>query len=168
MAYQPIEDYGIIGNMLTTALVGKDGSIDFFCYPSFDSPCVFAGILDSGKGGHFRISPTRDGMSTKQYYWPETNVLVTRFLCTGGVGQIVDFMPAGMPTEDPTRSWLVRQVHVVRGSMQMRMECQPAFDYARQPHETKVGPGGAAFHSRDLSLGLSVAARGHGVDHLGA
>jgi GH15 family glucan-1,4-alpha-glucosidase len=80
MAYQPIENYGVIGNMYTTALVGMDGSVDWFCYPHFDSPSVFASILDDRKGGRFKISPTVDGIRQKQFYLPETNVLVTRFL----------------------------------------------------------------------------------------
>ena len=80
MAYQPIENYGIIGNMRTAALVGINGSIDWFCAPSFDSPSVFAAILDDQKGGRFEIAPSGDGIRTKQFYWPETNVLVTRFL----------------------------------------------------------------------------------------
>lgn len=83
MAYQPIENYGIIGNMHTVALVGMNGSIDWFCDPDFDSPSVFAAILDDEKGGRYKIAPTisldEDDVSNKQLYWPETNVLVTRF-----------------------------------------------------------------------------------------
>ena len=87
MAYQPIENYGIIGNMRTAALVGINGSIDWFCVPSFDSPSVFAAILDDQKGGRFEIAPREGGIRTKQFYWPETNVLVTRFLSPDGVGE---------------------------------------------------------------------------------
>ena len=86
MQYQPIENYGIVGNMRTLALVGMDGSIDWFCLPRFDSPSVFAAILDDGKGGRFRIAPTVAGAAQKQLYWPETNVLITRFLSPDGVG----------------------------------------------------------------------------------
>ena len=95
MPYQPIENYGLIGNMRTTALVGMDGSIDWFCFPHFDSPSVFAAVLDDHKGGHFKIAPHCDGLTHKQYYWPDTNVLVTRFLSPDGVGRILDFMPVG-------------------------------------------------------------------------
>ncbi len=77
MPYQPIENYGVIGNMYTTALVGMNGSIDWLCFPHFDSPSVFAGILDHEKGGRFQICPTKDGARHKQFYWPDTNVLVT-------------------------------------------------------------------------------------------
>jgi len=79
-AYQPIENYGIIGDLNTVALVGLNGSIDFFCVPYFDSPTLFASILDSEKGGHFRIAPYRDNSKRKQMYFPDTNVLLTRFL----------------------------------------------------------------------------------------
>ena len=95
LAYQPIENYGIIGNMRTAALVGMNRSIDCFCYPNSDSPTVLGKILDDGRGGRCEIA-RRDGtVATKQFYSPETNVLVTRFLSSEGVGQITDFMPVG-------------------------------------------------------------------------
>ena len=80
MPYQPIENYGIIGDMHTLALVGMDGSIDWLCFPHFDSPSIFAAILDDKKGGRFKIAPTNKGATHKQFYWPDTNVLITRFL----------------------------------------------------------------------------------------
>src|SRR2546429_4187439 len=101
MAYQPIENYGIIGNMRTAALVGPDGSIDWFCFPRFDSPSIFAAVLDDAKGGRFQISPMVRGLRHKQFYWPDTNVLVTRFLSPDGVGQITDFMPVGVSEGEP-------------------------------------------------------------------
>ena len=76
MSYQPIENYGIIGDMHTVALVGMNGSIDWLCYPRFDSPSVFAAILDDKKGGSFQITPVRSDLTYKQLYWPETNVLI--------------------------------------------------------------------------------------------
>ena len=99
MAYQPIQDHGIIGDLQTVALVGMDGSIDWFCFPYFDSPSVFAAILNDAKGGRFRIAPTC-GTTRKQFYRPETNVLITRFLTAEGVGQVTDFMPVGLPRND--------------------------------------------------------------------
>ena len=89
MPYQPIENYGVIGNMRTAALVGMNGSIDWFCCPSFDSPSVFAAILDENKGGYFQICPESSDVSTKQLYWPETNVLLTRFLSANGVAEVI-------------------------------------------------------------------------------
>ena len=91
MPYQPIENYGLIGNMRTTALVGMNGSIDWLCFPHFDSPSVFAAILDDDKGGRFSIAPVPNHVKSKQYYWPDTNVLVTRFHTTDGVGRLIDF-----------------------------------------------------------------------------
>ena len=93
--YQPIENYGVIGNMRTAALVGMDGSIDWLCVPHFDSPSVFAALLDAKKGGRFRIAPSGDDFRNKQFYWPDTNVLITRFLHADGIGEIEDYMPVG-------------------------------------------------------------------------
>ncbi len=155
MTYQPIEHYGIIGNMRTAALVGMNGSIDWLCVPFFDSPSVFAAILDDQKGGRFEIGPREDDVRTKQFYWPETNVLVTRFLSPDGVGELEDFMPAGMPRESPWHDQLVRRVRVRRGTVAFRMCCRPAFDYARIPHRTEIGEHGAVFESAALSLGLA-------------
>jgi GH15 family glucan-1,4-alpha-glucosidase len=157
VAYQPIENYGVIGNMRTAALVGKHGSIDWYCVPAFDSPSVFAALLDDRKGGRFEIVPLDDGTATKQLYWPETNVLVTRFLSPDGVGEIEDFMPVGGGETGDWRDHLIRRVRVVRGRLRFRMRCQPAFDYARAEHETVLDDGnGADFHSRDLSLRLAT------------
>src|SRR5882762_3773268 len=149
MAYQPIEDYGIVGNLRTAALIGKDGSVDWLCFPRFDSPSVFGGILDSQKGGFFRIAPSTGDVAHKQLYWPDTNVLVTRFLSNDGVGEIIDFMPMR------ENYGLIRQVKVVRGTLRFRLECRPAFNYARDPHRTMIEEGGAKFHSRNLHLALS-------------
>src|SRR5213082_2121326 len=123
--YQPIENYGIIGNMRTAALVGMNGSIDWLCLPHFDSPSVFAAILDDRKGGRFRIAPAGEDFRRKQFYWPDTAVLVTRFLDEGGVGEVEDYMPVGGGVRDE----LVRRVRVVRGRVACRLECRPAFDY---------------------------------------
>ncbi len=143
--------------MRTAALVGRNGSIDWFCFPHFDSPSVFGAILDDKKGGRFEIFPVGDGIATKQLYWPETNVLITRFLSPDGVGEIEDFMPVGSAAgEGPWRDQLIRRVRLVRGTLKLRMRCQPAFDYARADHETVIEKGGACFHSKGLSLGLAT------------
>ena len=156
MAYQPIENYGIIGDLHTVALVGMNGSIDWFCFPHFDSPSVFAAILDDKKGGHFKITPTTAVITQKQFYWPETNVLITRFLSPDGVGEIKDYMPLGAPARGIEHHQIVRRVNVVRGVMAFRMECRPAFNYARDEHQTQVTPDGACFYSPGLSLGLAT------------
>src|ERR671920_78853 len=116
MAYLPIEDYGLIGNTHTAALVGIDGSIDWLCLPHFDSPSVFAAILDEHKGGYFRIAPEHDHVTRKQVYWPETNVLITRFLHADGVVEVIDYMPAGLAPGAPGFRQLVRRVEAIRGS----------------------------------------------------
>jgi GH15 family glucan-1,4-alpha-glucosidase len=154
--YKPIEEYGVIGNMRTAALVGVDGSIDWYCHPRFDSPSVFGAILDHQKGGHFRINAVRADVTNRQFYWPDTNVLVTRFLTADGVGQVVDYMPVDLSQGEAGYGWLVRRVQVVRGSMAFQMECRPAFDYARVDHEVTISEKGACFRSRDLNLGLAT------------
>ncbi len=165
MSYLPIEDYGIIGDMRTSALVGMNGSIDWLCYPHFDSPSVFGALLDAERGGRFRIAPRADGVSQRQFYWPDTNVLVTRFLSEDGVGQIIDYMPVHEGEE--RHSEVVRHLHVVRGRMHFDMECQPRFDYARADHETSLSGSGAVFHGPGTSLGLAtdvaLERRGDGV-----
>ena len=155
MAYQPIENYGLIGNMHTVALVGMNGSIDWFCFPHFDSPSVFASILDEKKGGHFKIAPTTEVVRNKQFYWPDTNVLITRFLSPDGVGEITDYMPIHMESEGHGSHQLVRRVGVVRGTLAFRLECRPAFNYARDEHRTVVSDDGALFHGPNINLGLA-------------
>ncbi len=156
MAYQPIENYGIIGDLHSVALVGIDGSIDWLCLPRFDSPSVFAAILDDEKGGRFKIAPAVEGVARKQLYWPDTNVLVTRFFAPDGVSEITDYMPVGASANGHGRHQLIRRIKVVRGEMAFRMECSPAFNYARDGHETEITKGGACFHSGPLSLGLAT------------
>ena len=152
--YQPIEHYGIIGNLRTAALVGMDGSIDWLCLPHFDSPSVFAAILDDAKGGRFRIAPTYDPLRHKQFYWPDTNILITRFLHTDGVGEVEDYMPVGGAGTVPDE--LIRRVRVVRGRLPFRLECRPAFDYARGAHQIHIAGAGARFDGPRLSLGLAA------------
>jgi GH15 family glucan-1,4-alpha-glucosidase len=153
--YQPIEDYGVIGNMHTVALIGKAGSIDWFCYPNFDSPSVFAAILDADKGGRFCICPTGPVFTRKQLYWPDTNILVTRFLAPEGVGEIIDYMPV-VAAGGHGYDGLIRTVKVIRGSLKFRVECTPAFNYARDPHEVHMTRHGARFTSQKLELVLGT------------
>jgi GH15 family glucan-1,4-alpha-glucosidase len=131
MAYQPIENYGIVGDMHTVALVGLDGSIDFMCFPHFDSPSIFAAILDHAKGGTFKLAPVLEDARRKQMYLPDTAILLTRHLSTQGVAEVSDFMP--VEDERPTHN-LVRRAKTVRGEVAFRMVCRPAFDYARADH----------------------------------
>ena len=119
MGFQPIENYGVIGNMQSIALVGMHGSIDFLCYPEFDSPTVFAALLDDQKGGCFQIEPQLTNARVRQLYLPDTNILLTRFLAEEGVAELTDYMPIETDLEDPNE--IVRTVSVIRGNVQFRM-----------------------------------------------
>ena len=164
--YLPIAEHGVIGDLRTVALVGTDGTIDWYCCPRFDSPSVFAAILDRRRGGHYRIAPAMHVGTIKQLYFPDTNVLITRFLTPEGVGEVQDFMPVA--PNGSTRQRLIRRVLCVRGTMHFKVEVEPRFDYGRAPHETRVHENGIVFHSSDLTLaltstvGLSATADGAG------
>src|SRR5258705_10903344 len=93
MPFEPIENYGVIGNMQSIALVGMNGSIDFLCYPNFDPPTIFAALLDDGKGGHFEICPQLTNPRVRQMYLPDTDILITRFVADEGVAELTDYMP---------------------------------------------------------------------------
>jgi GH15 family glucan-1,4-alpha-glucosidase len=143
MSFQPIENYGVIGNMRSIALAGMNGSIDFLCYPDFDSPTVFAALLDDSKGGRFQIEPQLTNMRTRQLYLPDTNILVTRFLAEEGVAELTDYMPIQQNGEHANE--IVRMVSVIRGNVSFKMRCQPRFNYARSAHRTEVSDGCAMF-----------------------
>ncbi len=159
MGYQPIENYGLIGNLHTVALIGRNGSMDWLCCPRFDSPSVFAAILDEQKGGHFQIAPSLAEATCKQLYWPDTNVLLTRFLSPAGVGEVIDFMPREMRGSGSEEVQIVRRAKAVRGTMRFRAECRPAFNYGRDPHTLEMTREGAVFHSSQLHLALLAKAR---------
>ena len=160
LAYQPIESYGVIGDMRTAALVGTTGSIDWLCFPHFDSPSVFAALLDSDTGGRFQVAPTTEHYRSTQRYWPDSNVLVTRFLARSGVAEVTDYMAVGARPERHRRR-LVRQVRGIRGTMTLRARCAPAFDFARAVHRVEAADGGVVFRSPllDLALGSDVPLR---------
>lgn len=151
--YQPIESYGIIGDLHTVALVGQNGSVDFLCFPEFDSPTVFAALLDDARGGRFQISPEFDDVRTKQIYLPDTNILITRHLSEHGVSEIIDFMPV---EEVAQAHNLVRIVKTVRGEVRYRMTCAPRFDYARVEHGLELTPRQAVFEPRANHRGLRL------------
>ncbi len=155
MAYLPIQDYGIIGNMRSVAMVGINGSIDWFCFPHFDSPSIFGRLLDENKGGFFRVSPKHEDFKSKQFYWPDTNVLVTRFTVEGGIVDMTDYMPVGEEVKNDMDYYIVRRIKGVHGTVKMKLECKPAFNYARDDHELELTEKGAIFSSGDLTMGLS-------------
>lgn len=143
--YKNIEDYGVIGDLHTAALVGYDGSIDFMCFPHFDSPSVFAALLDHRKGGRFLLAPVLPAARHKQLYLPDTNVLLTRFLSPEGVAEVSDFMPVKEAAGHAHA--LVRRAKTVRGEVRFRLECAPRFDYARAHHRVERQDDGVVFLS---------------------
>ncbi len=145
----------MIGDLHTVALVGTDGTIDWFCCPHFDSPSVFASILDAEKGGRFRIAPTTEKHQAKQLYFPDTNILITRFITPEGVGEIQDFMTVAGTDDDVHPHQLVRRVHCVRGQMTFHVEVAPRFDYGREQHRLRVHDDGVLFLAPSLCLALS-------------
>ena len=166
MAYQAIENYGIIGNMQTAALVGMNGSIDWYCFPHFDSPSVFGAILDDHKGGRFHISPVAENVRHRQFYWPSTNVLVTQFSHPDGIAELQDFMAVERSPQLAAHRGLYRRIRCVQGSVRVALVCRPAFDYGRQAHETVLHANGATFRSPGLALNLCSAVPLR-EDHLG-
>ncbi len=153
MSYLSIDNYGLIGDMHTAALVGLNGAIDWLCLPRFDSPSVFAALIDDQKGGSFHLAPIdHEQVSCKQLYWPDTNVLITRFFTSGGAAELIDFMPVS----DQEHRQVIRRVIGVRGSIHFKMICQPAFNYARDCHEVEICREGAIFKSKTLNLGLTT------------
>jgi GH15 family glucan-1,4-alpha-glucosidase len=149
--YPNIGDHGLIGDLQTAALVTTDGVLDWFCCPRFDSPSVFASLLDAERGGFYRIAPDRDDYVSRQLYLPDTAILITRFMTPDGVGEVHDFMPVieGAATG---RHRLVRNVRVVRGEMRFAIELQPRFSYGRQPHKLELSGDGAVFTADGLEL----------------
>jgi GH15 family glucan-1,4-alpha-glucosidase len=156
--YPAIDDHGLIGDLQTAALVATDGTIDWFCAPRFDSPSIFAALLDQRAGGYLRVAPDGTDYVTKQLYLPGTPILITRFMSADGVGEVVDFMPVtGERATDRHR--IVRMIRVVRGQMRFRLDCEPRFNYGRDVAEVESGPEGATFRSPTMTLNVSAARR---------
>ena len=138
----PIENHGVIGNLNTVALVGMDGGVDFLCFPNFDSPTVFASLLDPNRGGCFKLAPVLGHARPKQLYLPDSNVLLTRFLSEEGVAEVTDFMPVRTPW--PVHG-VIRQARAIRGDIRFRVECAPRFDYGRTRHQVEEADDGLCF-----------------------
>ncbi|MFE0040003.1 glycoside hydrolase family 15 protein [Streptomyces sp. NPDC059015] len=149
--YPLIEDHGLIGDLQTAALVSTQGTIDWYCTPRFDSPSIFGSLLDSQKGGYFKVAPVDRTYATKQLYLPDTAVLVTRFMTEAGAGEVVDFMPVTGSTATQ-RHRLVRLLRCVRGSLTFKVDIVPRFDYGRSAHKLHYTERGAVFVADDLEL----------------
>ncbi|MEU2113018.1 glycoside hydrolase family 15 protein [Streptomyces sp. NPDC019507] len=152
--YLPISEHGLIGDLRSAALVGTNGTIDWYCCGRFDAPSVFASILDAEKGGCFELAPDVPAR-TKQFYFPDTNVLITRFFAEDGVGEIQDFMPIADDSREADRHRLIRRVLCVRGSLPFRALVAPRFDYGSQPHTVRMEGDHPVFESPTLSLSLT-------------
>ncbi len=152
--YLPVSEHGLIGDLHTVALVGTDGTIDWHCCPSFDAPSVFGSILDADDGGCFELAADVPA-KTRQFYLPDTNVLITRFFARDGVGEIQDFMPVGGTTEARGHR-LIRRVVCVRGIMPFRARIAPRFGYGTDPHTLTETEAGVVFTSDSLTVGLSA------------
>ena len=137
--------------------MGTDGTIDWYCCPHFDSPSVFGAILDRRRGGYYRIAPATDGWMPKQLYFPDTNVLITRFLTRAGVGEVQDFMPIHDAPGSVFRHRLIRRVLGVRGELTFSIEVEPRFNYGRDPHTVVFHENGVVFRSAEMSLALETA-----------
>ncbi|MEU0059011.1 glycoside hydrolase family 15 protein [Streptomyces sp. NPDC006334] len=145
--YPPIADHGLVGDLQTAALVSSQGVVDWFAAPRFDSPSVFAALLDHDRGGYLRLAPEHPEGTCKQLYYPDTAVLVTRFLSPDGVGEVLDFMPLSESGTATDRHTLVRLVRVVRGTVEFTLECRPRFDYGRAEHKLELRDGEAVFRA---------------------
>jgi GH15 family glucan-1,4-alpha-glucosidase len=157
MDYPAISDHGLIGDLQTAALVTTDGEIDWFCAPRFDSPSLFASLLDRQRGGHFRIAPAEPGYVSRQLYLPDSAILITRFMSNEGVGELVDFMPISEPTRATDNHRLVRLLRVVRGQMRFALDLVPRFDYGRAAHRLELSGEGAIFRSDGARLTVHPA-----------
>jgi GH15 family glucan-1,4-alpha-glucosidase len=149
--YPSIADHGLIGDLQTAALVSSQGVVEWFAAPRFDSPSIFAALLDHDRGGFFRIGPDSPEITYKQLYYPDSAVLVTRFMSPDGVGEVIDCMPpdqAGTPTD---RHTLIRGLRVVRGAVRFALQCRPRFDYGRATHTLDLRPDSAVFTTAGMN-----------------
>ncbi|WP_030271594.1 glycoside hydrolase family 15 protein [Streptomyces sp. NRRL B-24484] len=155
--YPPIADHGLVGDLQTAALISSQGVVDWFGVPRFDSPSIFAALLDHERGGHFRLAPVEHAPTCRQLYYPDSAVLVTRFMSEDGVGEVIDWMLPDRSNRASDRHTLIRAVRAVRGTVRFVLDCRPRFDYGRAEHHVTVdGPDavfrapGAALHLRAL------------------
>jgi GH15 family glucan-1,4-alpha-glucosidase len=173
-AYAPIEDYALIGDCASAALVGRNGSIDWLCWPRFDSPSIFARLLDAGDGGHFQVRPVAD-FSVERRYLPDTNVLETTFTTERGVLRLTDLMPVAEREAYRRELWpeheILRRVECVAGTVEVDVYCDPRLDYARiDPALDDRGPHGVFYNHEGAVLIVRselplVLARGRGALH---
>ncbi|MFI1393722.1 glycoside hydrolase family 15 protein [Streptomyces sp. NPDC020681] len=152
--YLPIEEHGLIGDLRTAALVGTDGRIDWFCAPRFDSPSLFGSLLDCHRGGYWEIAPVCRQVKHHQFYFPDTNILLTRMLTEDGIVEIQDFMPILREKDPRHRQRLVRRVVNVRGGIALRVRIAPRMDYGREEPRTERMEQGVRFTGETLAVSV--------------
>ncbi|MFL6141766.1 MAG: glycoside hydrolase family 15 protein [Labedaea sp.] len=152
--YPLIADHGLIGDLQTAALVSTDGTVDWFCCPRFDSPSVFGALLDTHRGGHCGIRPAREPYVSRQLYFPDTAILITRFLLPSGTAEVVDFMPPASLRHATDNHRLIRMVRCLRGCVDFKLDVAPRFDYGRREHTTHRTENGVVFDGGDVVLTL--------------
>nr|WSY55146.1 glycoside hydrolase family 15 protein [Streptomyces sp. NBC_00886] len=155
--YPPIAEHGLVGDLQTAALVSSQGVVDWFAAPRFDSPSIFAALLDHDGGGYMRLAPEHPEATCKQLYYPDTAILVTRFMSPDGVGEVVDFMPPDRTGTATDRHTLIRVVRAVRGTVDFTLECRPRFDYGRAEHELELGENNGLFRSPGMDAHLQTS-----------
>ncbi|MEU6863821.1 glycoside hydrolase family 15 protein [Streptomyces sp. NPDC046876] len=158
--YPLIADHGLVGDLQTAALVTSDGTVDWWCTPRFDSPSLFASLLDSDRGGHCRLAAdVGDRATVRQLYLPDTPILVTRCMAEEGVGEVIDFMEPISAPAAAARHRLVRVARVVRGALPFELLCRPRFDYGRAAHTLGgLDDGSFVFHGPDTGLHVQATA----------
>ncbi|MFF4341301.1 glycoside hydrolase family 15 protein [Kitasatospora sp. NPDC001540] len=169
--YPPIAEHGLVGDLQTAALVSSQGVLDWFASPRFDSPSLFAALLDHDRGGYCRLGPDLgDDVTCRQLYYPDTAVLVTRFMSPDGVGEVLDWMLPQDEDRASDRHTVVRLARTVRGTVRFEFDCAPRFDYGRARHEVRVDGADAVFHGPDLTLHLrsTFPVQQQGTDVVGA
>jgi GH15 family glucan-1,4-alpha-glucosidase len=142
-----IDAHGIIGDMRSAALVNDKGSVDFFCWPEFDSPSIFCSLLDTPEAGIFQLAPDLPDARRERIYLPDTNVLQTRWLSDRAVVEVTDLLPIG-DTEDDL-PLLIRRVRVVSGEATFHMRCAVRHDYARAKTRARMDIKDVVFEAAD-------------------
>ncbi|MGW6356923.1 glycoside hydrolase family 15 protein [Streptomyces sp. NPDC055092] len=155
--YPPIAEHGLVGDLQTAALVSSQGVVDWFAAPRFDSPSIFAALLDHDGGGYMRLSPAHPDATCKQLYYPDTAILATRFLSEDGVGEVIDFMPPDQTRTATDRHTLIRVIRAVRGTVDFTFECRPRFDYGRAEHRLELDGNGGLFRAPGIDAHLQAS-----------
>ncbi|MEV0977870.1 glycoside hydrolase family 15 protein [Streptomyces sp. NPDC049915] len=154
--YPPIAEHGLVGDLQTAVLVSSQGVVDWFAAPRFDSPSIFAALLDHDGGGYMRLAPEHPDATCKQLYYPDTAILVTRFLSADGVGEVIDFMPPDQTRKATDRHSLIRVLRCVRGAVDFTLECRPRFDYGRAEHRLELGENSGLFRAPGIDAHLQA------------